>query len=405
MQPTISAFPSSTVAQPTATRPTATRPPEHELFMLAGIAGLLHWIEALINILSGAALTVALGIPLVALFTDGRITASAPDLLNIWAICIAVGVDAQLVGTWARVARTAREHRHWLMTFYILLGLALAYVSWISAQIFAVEQSMGLSIQQALAMLHMDAVGWITQRNVLVVGLVVVSALTRYVAPGKAKPSFEDEQARLQRELTLEPLRQQLRQQKAAGVAGMAQAVRQGLSSHGQTGEEVAPHSASAVHKEQRFGAGDQGGRVDEIGDASALWDAGAAPADQTGQLASTLPEQPSDLMRAFGTAAPDTQRAAVRMSGSTPLPSSPSYPGYVEKVYNRLRANTSNPGQVTIDALAEELGEDVATTASAITTLYQQRLERMPAGAIGRARARRGEDVPRDPIFTLLAR
>jgi len=216
---------------------------EHELPLLAGIAAFLAWLESLAVILSGPLLTLGLGIALVALLTDGQLLTTAPWLLYTWAVTQAIGVDAQLVGSAFMVRRSLHAGRPWAAVGYGVLVLALGGVAYIAAQVFATQQADGISTTQALQRLGMDGTTWIVQRSALSVLLVILSGLLRYIAPAKVKVSAEHERAELERELTLEPLRQRLRAQKAVGVAALA---RQALSA--ATGRE--PTSVPMVSTE-----------------------------------------------------------------------------------------------------------------------------------------------------------
>jgi len=187
------------------------------LWGLGAIATCLRWIEELVNTLSGPLLVLGLGIALVDLLTDGALTASTPALLYVWAISQAAGVDAQLVGSFARARHALRRGHHWSLVGLLLLGAVLAYVGWIAAQVFATAQAEHITTTQALAQLGFDRTAWIVQRSALSVFLVCLSGWTRYIAPAKAEASLEDERAKLERELVLEPLRQ--RAQKAVGAA------------------------------------------------------------------------------------------------------------------------------------------------------------------------------------------
>ena len=86
----------------------------------------------------------------------------------------------------------------------------LAYVGFLASNVFATQQSQGLTTAEALARLGMDGTSWIVQRSALAVALVVLSGLLRYRLPA-AEASAADERERLARELELEPLRAQLR--------------------------------------------------------------------------------------------------------------------------------------------------------------------------------------------------
>jgi len=205
----------------------------HELPVLGAIAGVIRWIEELISLLSGPLLTVGLGIALIDLLTGGGLLRSMPELLFAWAVSMAVGIDSQLVATWDRVRMSARRAHWWAVAGYVILGCALGYVGFLSAEAF------GLSESDALARLGIDAESWQLQRAVLAVFLVALSGFTRYHAPPRAKQTLEDERAALARELELEPLRQRLRAQRTVGVAALARQALSAATGHEPTGVPV----------------------------------------------------------------------------------------------------------------------------------------------------------------------
>ncbi len=148
------------------------------LWGLAFLALTLRWLEELVNTLSGPLLVFGLAIALVDLLRDGALTVTAPVLLFAWAISMAVGRDAQLIGALAK-ARAALRLRHcWTLVGYLVLGGVLAYIAWVAAQTFATEQA--LHIWTALAQLGLG-------QTTFSVALVALSGWTRYVAP--ARPS------------------------------------------------------------------------------------------------------------------------------------------------------------------------------------------------------------------------
>jgi hypothetical protein len=214
-----------------------------ELPFLAGIAGTLRWIEELANILAGPLLTVGLAIALVDLLTDGRLLTSQPGLLYGWAVSHAVGVDMQLVGSWDRARQALRARRSWELLGLLVLGVALAYVGWVAAQVFALQESQGLTTAQALARLGMDSTTWLIQRSALSVLLVCLSGWTRYHPP--AATSTADERAQLERELELEPLRAAVRARKALGWRDVGRAIAQGSSPSEPSDPESFPDSES----------------------------------------------------------------------------------------------------------------------------------------------------------------
>lgn len=169
--------------------------------LLGGIAGFLRWCESL---------------------ADGQLLATTPWLLFAWAISQAVGVDSQLVGSSFLLAHSLRGRRYLAAVGYALLVIALGYVGYVAAQVFATQEAEGITTAQALARLGLDSTSWILQRSALSVVLVVLSGLLRYVAPAKQELALEDERAKLERELELEPLRQKARAMKTIGAAGLA---------------------------------------------------------------------------------------------------------------------------------------------------------------------------------------
>jgi hypothetical protein len=195
------------------------KPQHHELPMLAGIAGLIRWVEELVNLISGPLLTLGLGIALIDLLTEGRLLNSVPLLLYAWAVSQAVGVDAQLVATFDRAHTALRERRLWALVGLLLLGAILAYVAWIASQVFALQQSEGITTAAALSRLGMDPALWLIQRTALSVFLVCLAGWTRYHPPAKnVALDAQAEREKLQAALDLEPMRQQLRAQQMRGV-------------------------------------------------------------------------------------------------------------------------------------------------------------------------------------------
>jgi DNA-binding CsgD family transcriptional regulator len=132
-----------------------------------------------------------------------------------------VGVDAQLVGAFAKARQALRTHRYGELAGLLVLGCALAWVGFLAALIFAVQQADGLSTAAALAQLGLDQQSWLVQRAALSVLLVCLSGWTRYHPPSKAQ-TLARERAHLEQELALAPLRQRLRRQQATGFASLA---------------------------------------------------------------------------------------------------------------------------------------------------------------------------------------
>src|SRR5260221_13929519 len=177
----------------------------HRLWGLGALSLIFEWFESLRTLLCGPLLTAGLMIALSDLLTDGRLLTTQPELLYSWAIAMGAGLDAQLIGSSVKVGRAARTGHPWQAVLYSVLVVALSYVAFIAAHVFATQQSYGITTSDALARLGMDGTTWLIQRTILSAGLVVLSGLLRYTAPQNA--SIADERAKLDRELELEPLR------------------------------------------------------------------------------------------------------------------------------------------------------------------------------------------------------
>jgi hypothetical protein len=212
---------------------------ERELPLMAAIGGLFRWLEELLTLLSGPLLTAGLGLALVDLLTDGKLLATQPELLFAWAIAMALGLDAQLVGAAVKLGRALRTARYWAAFAYLVLVAALSYVAFLAAQVFATQEAHGWTTAQALSALGMDGTTWLIQRSALSVALVVLSGLLRYTPPRAA--TIADEQAKLERELALEPLRQQVRAGRALGYVQLARNATLAITGKAPAEPPVAP--------------------------------------------------------------------------------------------------------------------------------------------------------------------
>jgi hypothetical protein len=161
-------------------------------------------------------------VAVVDLATNNALLNSVPWLLAAWGICMAVGLDSQIIAAWDRVGQAFRQRRWFILALYAVVGLALGYVGYIACAVFGFEHSMGYSESQALGMMGVNATLYQYQRAFLAVALVALSALNRYHAPQK---SLTDERTELERELTLEPLRQRVREVKAVGAVNLTKTV------------------------------------------------------------------------------------------------------------------------------------------------------------------------------------
>ncbi|HEX8982374.1 MAG TPA: hypothetical protein VF792_06385 [Ktedonobacterales bacterium] len=194
--------------------------------VLGAISGFLRWIEELIVLLSGPMLTAGLLIGLVSLLSDGRLLLTMPWLLYAWAISQAVGVDGQLVGAWFRVSvvlssSTLSWGRKLLaVAALVTLGLTLAYVAYVAALIFSMQQGYGLTVAQALARLGMDSATWLWQRAAISVFLVCLSGASRYRKKPVDRRNLAEKTRAIEEQMALDALKQRQQAQRLRGMVG-----------------------------------------------------------------------------------------------------------------------------------------------------------------------------------------
>ena len=211
---------------------------ERELPMLAGIGFLFQWIEEFLVIVSGPLLTVGLGIGLVDLLSDGALLVTSPVLLYVWAIAQTVGVDGQMIGAWAKVGKQFRKGNWLAGAGYLLLGLILAYVGFVSGLVFAYQASYHITIAEALAKLHIDSVSWLWQRTAVSVGLVCLSGLLRYTPP-RVQLSLEEQKRRIAERAELQADKREAQAQGFKGLVGLAKGVAASAAAKGTSVADV----------------------------------------------------------------------------------------------------------------------------------------------------------------------
>lgn len=182
---------------------------------LTKLAGWLRWLEDFISLVSGPVLVAGLSIGVISLLTDGKLLLNAPVLLYIWAGAQTVGVDAYTVVVWDNAARAFRAGKYAGAVVLAAFGCVLAYVGFVAAQVFSMQQTYGMTVSQALGTLGMSPLAWLYQRNGLAIFLVIVFAVTRaYIGQEtKTVQQLEEEaqleEARLKVKARLAPLKRQ----------------------------------------------------------------------------------------------------------------------------------------------------------------------------------------------------
>src|SRR5258706_6659063 len=217
---------------------------QRELPLLGAIAALLRWTEELVFLLSGPGLTLAAGIAVTDLLTHGAILAGHEWMLLTWGVLTAIGCESQLVGTFDKLRQSVIHRRWWAMLGWLVLGLTLAYVTFVSVEVFAYQQSQGLNEAQALSQLGISATAWLWQRSLLSVGLVCLAGFNRFRPEVR---SLQDERSELERELTLEPLRQRVREVKAVGAVSLTRTVAQAATGKNKPKPPTGPSTSAAA--------------------------------------------------------------------------------------------------------------------------------------------------------------
>src|SRR5260370_32024064 len=137
---------------------------QRELPMLAGIAAIIRWFESLILLLAGPLLTIGLGVAVVDLATNNAMLNTVPWLLVAWGIAMAIGLDAQVIAAWDRVGVAFRQRQWFVLTLYLVVGVALGYVGYIACAVFGFEHALGYSEAVALNRMGVDATLYQYQR-------------------------------------------------------------------------------------------------------------------------------------------------------------------------------------------------------------------------------------------------
>jgi hypothetical protein len=196
------------------------RAQEQQLFGLGMLASTIRWIEELLNTLNGVNLMIGAGIAVVDLLTGGALAHTLPWVVFVWAVSQAVGIEVQLLGSFARARQAQRLGTHGAMWGWLLLGMVLLATTILASYVYALVRVQGVTTQSALAELGIGNFAFLGLRACLAAGLVALSGWTRYVGHTKALDTA-GERAKLEHEMVLAPLRARVRAQKlkSLGVA------------------------------------------------------------------------------------------------------------------------------------------------------------------------------------------
>jgi hypothetical protein len=179
---------------------------EQQLFGLGVLTTVIHWIEELLNTTNGLILMAGAGIAVVDLLTDGALAKTLPWVVFVWAISQAVGIEVQLLGSFARARQSQRDGAFSAMAGWLLLGIILLAVAVLAGYTYSLVRVQGITTEAALAELGISNFAFLGPRACLAAGLVALSGWTRYMGHIKVLDTA-GERAKLEHELALEPLR------------------------------------------------------------------------------------------------------------------------------------------------------------------------------------------------------
>ncbi len=204
------------------------------LLGIEGIGVAFTWIEELLTVSSGFAVTIALGIGAVSLFSGGHLYFVGDALTKVYAIAMTVGVEGQLVGSAFKAGRSFKQGRIGAGIGHSIVALILAYVTYLAGWVYGYQETFGVSTTAALNALSIDGVSWLSQRIGIAVFIVLLSGFNRYVPV--VKVSLAERLANIEEQKQIAAAR---RDAFKAQLSGMVQTARATL--------ETATHAPEAI--------------------------------------------------------------------------------------------------------------------------------------------------------------
>jgi hypothetical protein len=184
------------------------------LWGLGVLATTIRWIEELLNTLNGIALMLGAGIAVTDLLISGALSRLSIWFVFTWAISQAVGIEVQLLGSFARARQAQRTGSTGAMIGWLLLGLVLLGATVIAGYTYALVRAENISTEAALAQLGISNFAFLGIRAVLAAGLVGLSGWTRYV--DQRVPQTADEAiASIERQMKIDAVKAQRTRQRA----------------------------------------------------------------------------------------------------------------------------------------------------------------------------------------------
>lgn len=147
--------------------------------------GIVHKAEDSIITLSGPALAISGIIAGIDLVTGGHVLQSQPVLTMVWAICLLLTLDFQVLALGARAHRVylashkSASRKAGEIILAVLVAASISYVSVQMQSIIARVNASGVSIDQAAAQLGINSLALIWERSALVLVLIFLSGWFR----------------------------------------------------------------------------------------------------------------------------------------------------------------------------------------------------------------------------------
>ena len=153
----------------------------------------VNWLEDAIITISGPALAISGIIAGVDLVTGGNALRNVPWLTLIWAICLLLTLDFQVLALGARahkvyLSEKGTGHKAFEIILACLVAAAISYVSIQMQSIIARANAAAISIDQASAQMGINTIALIWERSALVLVLIFLSGWFREDEHEKTPP-------------------------------------------------------------------------------------------------------------------------------------------------------------------------------------------------------------------------
>lgn len=141
----------------------------------------IAWLEQLLAILSEPFLIACASLAAMDFVTGGKLLA-VPIITYIWAGSLAVAVSACFIVTWRRAITALAFNNYGAAAGLGLLGLVLGVVDWSAVDVQSLQQTLGISLPSALAMLGLNIALLTHLRAAVAISMAVVVSISNHTA-------------------------------------------------------------------------------------------------------------------------------------------------------------------------------------------------------------------------------